>query len=60
MKEIMNDFMKHKMHEASSALWKEGVKTQSGFMQTNREKELLRKPHHHNHSYHTEDWTQKT
>lgn len=56
----MNDFMKHKMHEASSALWKEGVKTQSGFMQTNREKELLRKPHHHNHSYHTEDWTQKT
>lgn len=40
--------MKHKMHEASSALWKEGFKNQSGLMQTNREKELLRKPHHDN------------
>lgn len=52
--------MKHKMHEASSALWIEGVKTQSGLVQTNRKNELLRKPHHDNHSCHTEDWTQKT
>lgn len=52
--------MEHKMHEASTGLWKEGFKTQSGSMQTCREKELLRKPHHDNNSYHAEDWTQKT
>ena len=39
---------------------REGLKNHSGLTQPSREKELLRKPHHYNHSHHTEDWTQKT